>query len=493
MRKILLCLAVICLAFSVLCGTVSAEQNNRVTVYVNDAELHFDAEPIIHEGRTMVPMRAIFEALGAAVNWDSGTRTAIGVKDGVSVSLTIGSSTMYVGTQAVALEASPILDTVNNRTLIPLRAVSEAYGYDVEWENATKSAYIGTHTRLDSLKNKVASMTLDEKIYQMMIVTPESITGVNTVTSAGEATQNALATYPVGGLIYFSQNIESADQLKEMIENTQSYAKTPLFIGVDEEGGSVSRLGKANIGFPSIPSMREIGDSGDVARAAEVGTTLGTNLKEFGFNLDFAPVADVDVISKSALGSRTFGSDPNVVAGMISREITAMQNSGVSACVKHFPGMASASSDTHVGFVRTNRTLEDFSDCEFIPFRAAADCDSDLAMVGHISVPSITGSITPASLSSMMVSMLRNDIGFSGVVITDALNMGAISNFYTTTQACVAAVKAGVDILLMPSDIDEAHYAIGTAVANGEISLERIDESLMRIIDVKMSRGIITQ
>ncbi len=492
MKKFIAGVLIFCISLSFLTFSAYAEENNRVTVYVNDGKLEFDSEPIIVQDRVMVPMRAIFEALGATVSWDSGTGTAIGVKDGVSVSLTIGSRTMYVGSKVVDLDAAPILSDTGDRTLIPLRAVSEAYSFDVEWDNPTKTAYIGSHKRLDSLRERVSAMTLDDKIYQMMIVTPESITGVDKVTSAGEITANALATYPVGGLIYFSQNIESAEQLREMLSNTQSFSKTPLFIGVDEEGGTVSRLGKADIGFPLLPSMREVGSSGDSNMAADVGNTLGVNLKDFGFNLNFAPVADVNIVGGSALGSRSFGSDPEIVASMVSSEITAMQNAGVSACVKHFPGMGSSSDDTHDGFVETGRTLDQFETAEFVPFRAASEAGADFAMVGHISVPGITGNDLPASLSSLMISILRNDVGFSGVVITDALNMGAISNIYTTTDACVSAVQAGVDVLLMPSDINEAHYAIGTAVAEGRITPERIDESVMRILNAKMTRGLIS-
>ncbi len=284
MKKIISGIAALIMAVAVFAGgTVYADDNNHVTVYVNDADLGHETNPIIINSRVMVPMRAIFEALGAAVTWDQGTRTAIGVKDGVSVSLSIGSKTMYVGDKAVPLDSEPILK--DDKTFMPLRAISEAYGYEVNWDNATKSAYIGSHARLDGLKSKVAAMTLDEKIYQMMIVTPESITGVEQAVSAGETTKNALAQYPVGGIIYFSKNIESADQIKQMTANTQSYSKIPLFIAVDEEGGTVSRLGKAGIGFPEMPPMRDIGDSGDPNKAAEIGGTLGENLKAYGFNL----------------------------------------------------------------------------------------------------------------------------------------------------------------------------------------------------------------
>ncbi len=217
-----------------------------------------------------------------------------------------------------------------------------------------------------------------------------------------------------------------------------------------------------------------------------------SRLKAYGFNLDFAPDADVAIINNSSIGSRSFGSDPALAASMVRAEIEAMQSKGVSACAKHFPGLGSSAGDTHNGFVMTRRTLEQHQSCEFIPFSAAAGCDADFTMVGHISVPEITGSDIPASMSSMMISMLRNDVGFSGVVTTDALNMGAIINIYTTSEACVAAVKAGADILLMPSDVNEAHYAVGVAVSNGEISNERIDESVMRILDVKLTRGLIS-
>lgn len=479
------------IAVIVFIGTVniSAADNNHISVYVNDFILDSDVNAQIINSRTMVPMRAIFEALGAEVNWNEANQTAVGTKDGVTVSLTIGSRTMYVGDSTVKLDSPPVI--VSDRTLMPVRAVSEAFGFEVQWDEPTKSAYIGSHSRIDSLKRQVEEMGIGDKIYQMMIVTPESITGVEKATEAGEATKGAIEKYPVGGLIYFSKNIVSENQIKNMINNSQSYSKIPLFISVDEEGGRVARLGNADIGFPIIPSMKEIGDSNDIGKASEIGETLGTALKEYGFNLNFAPDSDVVINSASSIGDRSFGSDPQLVGRMVSAEIRAMQSKGVSSCMKHFPGLGSAEGDTHNGFVATDRSLEEMNSCEFIPFSYGAAADCDFVMVGHISARKITENGVPSSMSSRVIAMLRNDIGFSGVVITDALNMGAIIKTYTTSEACVAAVSAGADILLMPSDINEAHFALANAVAEGILSEERINYSVMRILDKKMSRGLI--
>ena len=479
------------IAVVIFIGTVNvlAADNNHITVYVNDSILDADVNAQIINSITMVPMRAIFEALGAEVNWNEENQTAVGTKDGVTISLTIGSRTMYVGDSVKKLDSPTLI--VSDRTLMPVRAVSEAFGFEVNWDEPTKSAYIGSHNRLDSLKQKVSEMGIDDKIYQMMIVTPESITGVEKATKAGEATKAAIEKYPVGGLVYFSKNIVSENQIKNMINNSQSYSKIPLFISVDEEGGRVARLGNAGIGFPKIPPMKEIGDSKDVGKASEAGETLGTALKEYGFNLNFAPDADVEINSNSSIGDRSFGSDPQLVGQMASAEIRAMQSKGVSSCMKHFPGLGAAEGDTHNGFVATDRSLEEMNLCEFVPFSYGAAADCDFVMVGHISARKITESDVPSSMSSRVIAMLRNDIGFSGVVITDALDMGAIIKTYTTSEACIAAVNAGDDILLMPSDIDEAHFALANAAKEGILTEDRINSSVMRILDKKMSRGLI--
>jgi beta-N-acetylhexosaminidase len=343
--------------------------------------------------------------------------------------------------------------------------------------------------KVDELLNQ---MTLEEKAAQLFMVTPEAITKVSPTTAAGEATKEALKKYPVGGLIYFSQNLISRDQVSTMIGNAQSYCDIPLFIGVDEEGGSVARVA-GKLGTTSFPSMSEIGKSGDLKKAYEVGDTIGKELKQLGFNVDFAPDADVITNPKNkVIGNRSFGTDAKLVSDMVTEVIKGLQDNQISATVKHFPGHGSTEADSHKGYARSYRTLEELRNAEFLPFEAGIEAGVDFVMVGHISTVNITGEDTPSSLSSTIITdILRGDLGYEGIVITDAMNMGAVSNNYSSDQAAVAAIEAGVDIILMPADFEEAYDAVLTAIEDKKITMERIDESVRRILRIKIKRGII--
>ncbi len=343
----------------------------------------------------------------------------------------------------------------------------------------------------DSVSGILSSMTLREKVWQMMITEPEGIIDIGTATVAGEKTKMAIEQYPVGGFVFFSKNIETRGQITDMIAGMQSYSKIPLFIAVDEEGGRVSRLGKADIGVMEFPPMAQIGASGDASKAAEVGDTFGRELSELGFNVDFAPVADIITVGDNEdIGDRSFGTDPYLTARMVSEEVRAMQQYNVCAVLKHFPGGGSTSADTHSTLGITERTLDELRSAEFIPFKAGIDAGADMVMAAHIAAADIDGE-TPASMSGKILDILRGELGFEGVIVTDALNMGAITERYTSGEAAVASVKAGADILLMPTDANEAAEAMIEAVQNDEISEERIDESVVRILKLKLKRGII--
>ncbi len=346
----------------------------------------------------------------------------------------------------------------------------------------------------DKVCQLMEEMTLSDKVYQLMFVTPEAITGVGTVIQAGEATKKALSEKPVGGIIYFSANLKNATQTKEMIENTQNYSKIPLFTGVDEEGGIVSRLGSNSLmGVTYHPPMREIGESKNPEKAYDVGKTLGSELSYLGFNVDFAPVADVLVNEgNSVIGNRSFGTDPENVATMVFEEVKGMEENGVSATLKHFPGHGSTYSDSHSGYAASTRTLEELRQAEFIPFAKGISAGVDFIMVAHITMVNATKDKLPATLSSEVVEgMLKGELGYKGIVITDAMNMGAIANQYTTEEATVKAILAGCDMILMPKDLTVAHNAIIAAVASGEITEERIDESVRKILSLKIEKGLI--
>ena len=335
------------------------------------------------------------------------------------------------------------------------------------------------------VESSISAMPLEDKVAGLFIVTPEELTGVNTATKAGDGTQEALNKWGIGGLIYFDKNITDREQITEMLASTVSKSKYPIFMAVDEEGGSVSRVAKS-IDVVQVGDMAAIGEAGDTAQAYEVGLTIGTYLKEIGFNLDFAPVADVSGSGKSAMGDRVFGSDAQMVGDMVANVVEGIEGTGVSSCLKHFPGIGAAEEDTHDGRVETEKTLDEMRESDFIPFKAGIEAGADFVMVSHITVAAVEDEAVPSSLSkTIMTDVLRNELEFQGIIITDALNMSAITEYYTTEEAAVMAIQGGADMLLMPEDFEKAYEAVLAAVQDGQISEERINESLRRIYRVK--------
>lgn len=348
-------------------------------------------------------------------------------------------------------------------------------------EDVPEEDYLG-----ELVDSYISEMPLEDKVAGLFIVTPEALTGVRTVTQAGEGTQEALNEYAVGGLIYFRHNIVDEEQLKEMLAGTVSKSRYPLFLAVDEEGGTVSRVAQSSIDVIQVGDMASIGESGDTAQAYEAGLTIGTYLKDLGFNLDFAPVADVADSGKNALGDRVFGSDAALVGDMVANMVDGIEGTGISSCLKHFPGIGYVEGDTHDGRVETEKTLDEMRDSDFIPFKAGIDAGADFVMVSHITVSSVDEDAVPSTLSkTIMTDVLRNELGFQGVIITDALDMGAVTKYYTADETAVQAIVAGADMLLMPEDFHVAYDAVLAAVQDGTISEERIDESLERIYRVK--------
>ena len=370
-------------------------------------------------------------------------------------------------------------------------------GQDVDADNQSEEILVEAPPEIEEVSldeqleeivnNCISVMPLEDKVAGLFIISPEALTGYTTVLQAGEATQEALSKYAVGGLIYFSQNIEDKEQLSQMLSNTVAMSKYPMFLGVDEEGGSVSRVANSAIDVAQVGDMLTIGESGDTTAAYEAGITIGSYLKDLGFNLDFAPVADVVTNTESSpLGKRTFGAEPSLCADMVSNVVEGIQGTSVSACLKHFPGIGDSDEDTHEGKVETTKTLDEMRNSDLIPFQAGIDSGVDLIMVSHITASGVDTDGTPSSLSKIIITdVLRTELGFEGVVITDALDMRAISDYYTSEEAAVNAIIAGADMLLMPEDFEAAYDGVLAAVQEGKISEERIDESLRRIYRIK--------
>ncbi len=350
-------------------------------------------------------------------------------------------------------------------------------------------------------EKKLSSMTLEQKIAQLFIVTPEQLTGVEQATVAGEMTRAALEKYPVGGLCYFGQNITGDQQLRDMLSNTRRMcaevgAGIAPFLTIDEEGGPlVARV--ANSGFFEVEhfgNMVEVGASGDVTHAARVGSTIGTYLHEIGFNVDFAPDADVLTNPDNpVIGPRSFGSDSNLVADMVAAEVDAMLKTGVLPCIKHFPGHGDTASDSHTGVVYTVRTRAEFEQCEFLPFGSGLAAGCPVVMVGYIETPNFAPDGLPASLSSvMMIDVLRDQLSFTGAIVSDSFSMGAITENYSAADAAVKFFQAGGDILLMPQSLEEAFAGVLAAVQNGTIDEKRIDTSVIRVLEAKTAVNLLS-
>lgn len=335
----------------------------------------------------------------------------------------------------------------------------------------------------------LAGMTLHEKVCQMMFVTPEELTGEDGVTVAGDATRQALENYPVGGIVYFAKNLESQDQVKEMIDNSQKYSSIGLFVATDEEGGVVNRL-MDTVGTTYIGSMYYYKDDGDET-AYENAYTIANDMSALGFNLDFAPVADVwSNPDNTVIGERAYSDDYAQAAELVGNAVKGFNDGGVMCTLKHFPGHGDTAEDSHYSSAYVHRTKEEIMADEMQPFRSGIEAGAEFVMVGHLIVPDIDE--VPATLSyKIATGILREELKFEGVAITDSFEMESIADNYSVDDAVVMAVKAGMDMILQPKDMASAVNSIEQAVADGELSEDRIDESVRRILTLKESRGLL--
>lgn len=339
-------------------------------------------------------------------------------------------------------------------------------------------------TRAEEL---LAGMNLREKLCQLMIVRPEVLTGESPVTAAGETTRLALEQYPVGGLIYSVDNLVTQEQTREMIENTQSYSKIPLIISADEEGGNVGRL-MYKLGTTFIHSMYSYKDMGEDT-AYQNALTIGTDMVSCLFNTDFAPVADVWTNpANTVIGDRAYSDEFGQASELVAAAVRGFTESGVICCVKHFPGHGDTSTDTHEGAAVVDKSLEELRAGEFLPFEAGIEAGVDMVMVGHITVTAVDDE--PATISHEVITgLLREELGWDGVVVTDSLDMGALAG-YEIGEVCVKYLEAGGDIMLGIPDLAAALTALETAVTEGRLTEQRIDESALRVLMLKLSHGI---
>ena len=350
----------------------------------------------------------------------------------------------------------------------------------------------------DEIEAQLKNMTLKEKIGQMFYVRLESLDTTihwktyadlqeNPMHDLNKTIRDVNAKYPIGGLILYAWNIKDKPQLAKLISDIRALNGKPLLC-IDEEGGRIARIAKnENFDVEVIGPMADIGKTGDPKNAYHAGNVIGTYLTKYGFDIDFAPVADVNTNPDNIIiGDRAFSDKPEVAAPMVVSYLQGLKDAGVTGCVKHFPGHGDTKTDTHFGYASTQKTWAEMLQCEMVTFKAGIDWGCQLIMTAHIGTPNVTGSDVPATMSSVILQdKLRGELGYQNIIITDGMEMGAITTQYTSEEAAVNSIKAGVDIVLGPKNFVPAFEAVLKAVEEGTITEERINQSVRRILKMK--------
>ena len=320
-------------------------------------------------------------------------------------------------------------------------------------------------------------MTLDQKIAQLLIVQAPSLT-------VSEQLAEQLRAAPYGGFILMGNAYGTLSVTRDFVQKLRDLSVYPLIISTDQEGGNVQRMqSMSSPKATKIPYAAEMGFIGSMELTKKVGGVTGRELSVVGINVDYAPVLDVNSNPNNpVIGKRSFSTDPNMVYKMGNAFAEGLAESHVTAVYKHFPGHGDTSTDSHVSLPIVNKTREQLDAVELVPFKEAIKNGAEMIMVAHIALPKITGDKTPASLSRKITTeLLRDELGYKGLVITDGLNMGALTKNYKEADIYWMAVEAGADLLCLPSNPDLAISSI-----KAHVSEARIDESVRRILHYKL-------
>ncbi|WP_236667139.1 MULTISPECIES: beta-N-acetylhexosaminidase [unclassified Nonomuraea] len=350
----------------------------------------------------------------------------------------------------------------------------------------------------DPVESALAGMSVEEKVGQLFMpvlygTSASSESGENQARYGARTPAKVIRKYRLGGVILFPQNVRSAGQVVDLTNGMQRAARgVPLLVATDQENGLVARMSTLMTDFPGAG---QIGATKDPSLSRAVAAATGKELRALGVNLDFAPVADVNVNPRNpVIGPRAFGDDPKKVARMVSEAVKGFDDAKVAATAKHFPGHGDTSVDSHTGLPVIKHTKAEWERIDAPPFRAAIAAGVDAVMSAHIVFPKLDPSGDPATLSKpILTGLLREKLGFKGVISTDALNMGGARTKYDDGEVAVRAVLAGADLLLMPNDLPKAHRAVLAAVKSGRISEQRLDQSVTRLLTLKQSKGLLAE
>ncbi|MFP4432113.1 MAG: glycoside hydrolase family 3 protein [Spirochaetaceae bacterium] len=336
-----------------------------------------------------------------------------------------------------------------------------------------------------AIDRALKEMPLDAKIAQLIVLEVPPLGGQPD--QSVEYLRRYFSVYysrsDFGGFILFENNLRSLEQLRELSATLAALPEIPAWVMVDEEGGAVSRLANAGIGVSVLPAPRAVGALESQEEVRRLGSLVGRELRSAGITMNLAPVADVSPTG----AERSYGPEPSRVADSVTAFAEGLQSEEVAAVAKHFPGIGSVAGDTHLGPVRSAVDLADLRTRDLVPFEAAVAAGIDGIMTSHVIYPEACDD-NPAGLSECLVTdILRNRLGFSGVVITDALSMGALAS---EESVALRAILAGTDLLLMPEDPGATVESLLAAVEAGKLSEARIDESLRRILRLKIDRYV---
>lgn len=364
------------------------------------------------------------------------------------------------------------------------------FGFDKEEEVPTQAPVVPTIATFDEAptepatedldakytelaKKYVSNMSEDEKIYQLLITTPESLTGVDAATMAGDATKAAIEAKPVAGIVYDAINFEDSTQTTELIKTTQSFAKTSMFIAVAEEGGESSPV-SSKLGTTKFEAMSTYAAQGE-QKVFDNATQMAKDLTKFGFNLNLAPIANLE-------GDNAYSTDAAMASPLVAQGVKGMQENGVISALKTFPVLKDS-----------DKSAQDLKASEFLPFSAGIANNSGIIIAGDAVMTSIDAE-NPAFMSKNVIAeLLIKELKFNGVVMTSDLSTDYITGNFETAQIVENALNAGVNIFFKPSDLDAYVEAIKNAVANGKVTQQQIDDSVAKIIALKYKYGILSE
>jgi beta-N-acetylhexosaminidase len=356
-----------------------------------------------------------------------------------------------------------------------------------------------TTTTTDPVRAQIDAMTLQDKIGQILMPVVRG-TGVDTVSGADVSYNTALggfetpaelvAAYRLGGIMYLGPNVESPAQVGEFSAGLQAVAVEnglpPLLVAADQEGGRVRRIGGE--GITVVGSARSL--AGDGAAVYENASLTGQEMRAIGINVVFAPVADVVRSDVGVIGDRSYGSDPTLVGEMVAASVGGLQQGGVAAVAKHWPGHGATEVDSHLALPVVDSTEIEWRSIDLPPFVSAVEAGVSALMVGHLAVPSL-GAAEPATISPLLTEdLIRTELGFDGVLFTDAMDMRALDGI-DEAELAVLVLEAGIDIMLVPPDLAAAVAGISEAVSTGRITERRLDASVARILGMKRDLGLI--